>query len=88
VTGILFQAGDKEGLKAVLQELLENPTNREAVGRKAYKHIFDRGFLWHANAQKALALASGKELYNTSDRSAEKLQAGKAASEPVSQRKI
>jgi glycosyltransferase involved in cell wall biosynthesis len=58
ITAFLFKTGDKESLRSVLQQLLDNPASREAVGQKAYERVFEGGYLWYANAQKALALIS------------------------------
>ena len=57
---LLFQVGDKASLGAVLWKLLHDPEQRAALGRKAYHSIFERGFLWQANAKKTLALVLGK----------------------------
>ena len=59
-TGLLFQPGDKASLSAALMKLLQTPEQREAMGRKAYERIFERSFLWQANAQKALTLIGGE----------------------------
>jgi glycosyltransferase involved in cell wall biosynthesis len=59
-TGLLFQVGDKASLSAVLWKLLHDPEQRAALGRKAYHSIFERDFLWQANAKKTLALVLGK----------------------------
>jgi glycosyltransferase involved in cell wall biosynthesis len=56
VTGHLFQPGKKDGLRSTLLELLNDPTKREAVGKRAYQSIFERGFLWQTNAERTLRL--------------------------------
>lgn len=58
-TGWLFQPADKASLGAVLLKLLDDPEQREAMGRKAYARIVECGFLWQENAKKTLALVFG-----------------------------
>ena len=60
VTGLLFKMGNKEDLRSTLMKLLRNPLKRERLGQNAYQSVFDRGFLWQANAEKTLRLASGE----------------------------
>ena len=59
-TGLLFHPGDKASLSAVLLKLLYDSAQREAIGRKAYERIFERGFLWQANAKKTLSAVFGE----------------------------
>jgi glycosyltransferase involved in cell wall biosynthesis len=56
-TGFLFRPGDAESLQATLREALTNPAEREARGSRSHQRIFERGYLWRANADKALSLA-------------------------------
>lgn len=61
VTGFLFRIGDKESLRVLLLELIQDPVKREATGRKAHENILERGLFWQTNAQKTLDLVFGKE---------------------------
>lgn len=67
VTGFLFEEGNKEGLKAALLDLVNNREKREKTGQNAYQRIFQRGFLWSANARRTLALVFGDELVSTQE---------------------
>jgi glycosyltransferase involved in cell wall biosynthesis len=61
VEAFLFKPGDKESLRSTLLNLLDNPARQKESGQRAHKAIFERKFLWRANAEKALNLVSGKE---------------------------
>jgi len=60
VTGFLFKPENKEALKLTLLELLDHPVEKGVVGQQAHETIFERGFLWEANAQRTLDLVFGK----------------------------
>lgn len=61
VTGFLFQPGHRESLKSTLLEVLLDHTKREIAGKRACESIYERGYLWKANAQKTLTLLFGRE---------------------------
>jgi len=79
VSGFLFHPGDKDSLRATLLKLLDNAAQREAAGQKAYESVFARGLLWHANAQKVLALVS-EEKARHADSGNKDATTGRAAS--------
>lgn len=59
VTGFLFRPSDTESLQRTLTELLNQPAKRNAAGQKAYARIFEKGYLWQANAQRTVAVIFG-----------------------------
>jgi glycosyltransferase involved in cell wall biosynthesis len=57
VNSFLFRPGDRDELAAVLLKALSDPSRREILGIRAYSTIYERQFLWSANAKKVLQLA-------------------------------
>jgi glycosyltransferase involved in cell wall biosynthesis len=56
INAYLFQPGDKNSLRQALLEMLDDSSRRIVVGKKACAAIFERGFLWQTNAERALRL--------------------------------
>jgi glycosyltransferase involved in cell wall biosynthesis len=59
VTAVLFRAGDKESLRAALERVVGDPVKRRQIGERGLQSVFERGLLWRANAERALALLTG-----------------------------
>ena len=60
VTGVLFRAGDKESLRAALEAVISDPAKRRRIAERGFESVFERGLLWRANAERALALVFGR----------------------------
>lgn len=56
VTGVLFQPGSKDSMRAQIEALVRNPAMSRRMGRTAAERIYARGFLWKANAERVLKL--------------------------------
>jgi glycosyltransferase involved in cell wall biosynthesis len=60
VNGYLFETEIKDSFQQILLRLISNPQLRNATAQNAFKTIFDRGLLWHSNANKILSLLGDK----------------------------
>lgn len=58
-TGLLFTPGDRESMKAALRRAVVEESLRRTIGDAARRAVDERGYLWRANAEKAIALAAG-----------------------------
>lgn len=56
-TGILFRPGDPEDLKRAISRALGSMEDRERIGKSAHQAIFENGYLWRKNAERAIGLA-------------------------------
>jgi glycosyltransferase involved in cell wall biosynthesis len=54
----LFHPGDRCDLHAVLTQLIASTEERQALGYRAQQTIFEREYLWTANARRLVALAA------------------------------
>jgi glycosyltransferase involved in cell wall biosynthesis len=54
---LLFGPGDPKDLERAVREILNDEPRRKRMGKKARQTIFDRGYLWKRNAQRAVDLA-------------------------------
>jgi glycosyltransferase involved in cell wall biosynthesis len=59
VNGYLFKPGDPERFKTALLEALQDEGARKKIGRSAYETIYQRKYLWSANAEETLNLVFG-----------------------------
>ncbi len=59
-SGLLFPPGKAEDLGAALAAAGDDAGLRERLGGEAVATVRSRGFLWEANARRALALAAGE----------------------------
>jgi glycosyltransferase involved in cell wall biosynthesis len=65
-TGVLFKPGSKEGMATALKMAISDPDFRKYLGRNARQEIFDRGYLWRNNAERAVSLVfPNRELKQT-----------------------
>lgn len=60
VTGALFRPGDKDSMRAQIEALLRDPATSRRMGGMAAERVFERGFLWKANAERVLSFVFGE----------------------------
>jgi glycosyltransferase involved in cell wall biosynthesis len=55
-TGLLFKPGNKSSMGEVLRKALDTLDLRSQLGSNARQEIFDKGYLWQKNAERAIEL--------------------------------
>jgi glycosyltransferase involved in cell wall biosynthesis len=60
VTALLFRPSDKDSMRAAISKALCSSELRNQLGGNARNTIFDRGYLWEKNAERALTYALEK----------------------------
>ena len=48
------------GLRAALEAVISDPAKRRRIAERGFESVFERGLLWRANAERALALVFGR----------------------------